>query len=162
MDIDVTVQVIPEDPERLVAAMTAGGFDLRVQDPGFVAATRVLPLVHRPSGWLVDVVLAGPGLEERFLDRAVDVSLGDDLDIKVISPEDLIVTKILAGRPKDLDDARGVMLERLPQLDLGAIRETLRLLEQALAVGDLAPTFETELARAERDRGGRPIRRPRG
>lgn len=35
----------------------------------------------------------------------------------VISAEDLIVTKILAGRPKDLDDVRGILLERLPQLE---------------------------------------------
>lgn len=68
----------------------------------------------------------------------------------VISAEDLIVTKILAGRPKDLDDVRGILLERLPQLDLSTLRSTLGLLEAALSQSDLLPQLEAELARARR------------
>jgi hypothetical protein len=155
-DIDVTVRLDPEVPERLVAEMERAGFVLRVgAADDFVAKTRVLPFVHRATGWLLDVVLAGPGLEERFIARAVDVDLGAGVRVPVISAEDLIVTKVLAGRPKDIDDVRGVLLERLDQLDLGSIRDTLGLLEAALAVGDLLPVFEAELARVRAGRRDR-------
>ncbi len=85
-------------------------------------------------------------LEDLFLSRAVPVRLGD-VTVPVISPEDLIVTKVLAGRPKDLDDVHGVLCERLTSLDVGIVRETLAILEQALDQSDLQPTFDALLAR---------------
>jgi hypothetical protein len=149
-DVDVTVRLDPEDPDALVRALGRHGFRLRV-DPAddFVRRTRVLPFVFTPNGLPVDVVLAGPGIEELFLSRAVPVRLGS-VTVPVISPEDLIVTKILAGRPKDVEDVRGILFERLPQLDLAVIRSTLGLLEAALSQTDLQPAFEAELARAQR------------
>jgi hypothetical protein len=149
-DVDVTVRLDPEDPDALVRALERHGFRLRVSPADdFVRRTRVLPFVFTPNGLPVDVVLAGPGIEELFLARAVPVRLGS-VTVPVISPEDLIVTKILAGRPKDVEDVRGILFERLPQLDLGAIRSTLGLLEAALSQSDLQPAFEAELARAQR------------
>jgi hypothetical protein len=149
-DVDVTVRLDPEDPDALVRTLERHGFRLRV-DPAddFVRRTRVLPFVFTPNGLPVDVVLAGPGIEELFLSRAVPVRVGS-VTVPVISPEDLIVTKILAGRPKDVEDVRGILFERLPQLDLAVIRSTLGLLEAALSQTDLQPAFEAELARAQR------------
>ena len=45
-DVDVTVRLAPEDPERFAADMRLAGFTLRVDDPDFVRRTRVLPFVH--------------------------------------------------------------------------------------------------------------------
>ena len=100
-DIDITVRMEPEDPERLVRVLEDGGFRLRVANAAdFVRRTRVLPFVHARTTFPVDVVLAGPGLEELFLSRAITVTLAGAA-VPVMSPEDLIVTKVLAGRPKD-------------------------------------------------------------
>ena len=150
--MDVTVQLRTEDAPGFVSRMKRAGFDLRIRDiEGFVKKTRVLPFVHRDSGVPVDVVLAGPGLEEEFLERARPVDLGGVV-LPVISPEDLIITKILASRPKDLEDIRGILRERLAKLDLRRIRSRLRLLEEALGQDDLKPLFEKELAFARRAR----------
>lgn len=92
-------------------------------------------------------MLAGPGLEEQFLDRAVVVSL-EDFSVPVISPEDLVVTKVLAGREKDLEDIRGVLRARAGTLDLDYIRRTLAMIEDALGQSDLRPVFETELSKS--------------
>ncbi len=147
-DIDVTVRMDPEEPERLARALESAGFSLRFGDaPDFVRRTRVLPFVHAASGLPLDIVLAGPGLEELFLSRAVPVALGN-LVVPVISPEDLIATKILAGRPKDLEDVRSVLRERLSKLDLDIVWSTLALLEEALGQSDLRPVFEREMAAA--------------
>lgn len=149
-DIDVTVRLVPDEPERFVAAMAGAGFSIRFEaGDDFVRRTRVLPFVHEASGWPLDVVLAGPGLEERFLSRAVLVDLGDDLRVPVLCPEDLIVTKVLAGRPNDLEDIRGILRERRDRLDVTEVRQTLRDLEEALGVSDLLPVFEAEFAKAQ-------------
>jgi hypothetical protein len=125
-DVDVTVRLDPHDPGRLVEALEGAGFRLRLEaDADFVRRTRVLPFVYEPNGLPLDVVLGGSGLEEVFLSRACPVRIGQ-VTIPVISPEDLIVAKILAGRPKDLDDVRGVLRERSASLDLATIRSTLR------------------------------------
>jgi len=149
-DVDVTVRLEPDNPDALVRAFARHGFRLRVESgDDFVRRTRVLPFVFEPNGLPVDVVLAGPGLEELFLSRAVTVRVGS-VTVPVISPEDLIVTKILAGRPKDVEDVRGILLERGGHLDLGTVRATLGMLEAALGQSDLRPAFEAELARARR------------
>ncbi len=142
-DVDVTAELDPASLDAFIQVMAKHGFDVVFGDPEFVASTRVLPFVHRASGMPLDVVLSGPGLEDGFLHRAIPANVGGTL-VPVISPEDLIVTKTLAGRPKDIEDIRGVINERRTSLDVERIRATLRLLEQALAQSDLLPLFERE------------------
>jgi hypothetical protein len=155
-DVDVTVGAVPGGTPALVAALQSRGFAVRLDvTPDFLRQTRVLPLVHGPSGVAADVVLAGPGLEDEFLARAVQVSVGG-VTVPVLSPEDLVVTKILAGRPKDIEDIRGVLAERGDRLDLARVRHVLNMLEAALGQGDLVPQFEAEVARWQQRRPSDP------
>lgn len=140
-DVDVTLRLTPDSPERFIEEMREAGFELRVQDPDFVRRTRVLPFVHQASQMPLDVVLAGSGLEDDFLARARPLGI-EGLLVPTIDPEDLIIAKILAGRPKDIEDARG--LWRIRGSDMGdtRIRSVLGLLEEALGQSDLLPAFE--------------------
>ena len=52
------------------------------------------------------------------------------------------IGKVLAGRPKDLDDAAGLWRLHAPKVDAERIRRTLRLLEEALGQSDLVSTFD--------------------
>jgi hypothetical protein len=145
-DVDVTIELALARVPSFIDAMAASGFTLRVHSgvEEFVARTRVLPFLHEPTRLPLDVVLAGPGIEEQFLARARPVDIGG-VEVPVLSAEDLIVTKVLAGRPKDREDVTGILRERGGELDLDRIRATLRLLEQALDQSDLLSAFEDEL-----------------
>lgn len=144
-DVDVTMFLDPDETEGFVAAMTAAGFDVRVADVhDFVARTRVFPFTHAGSGLALDVVLGGPGLEEEFLRTARPVDLGG-VTVPVIGPEELLVTKVLAGRPKDLDDVRGILAAQGDTLDLPRVRGLLRALEAAIDRSDLLPALEEQL-----------------
>jgi hypothetical protein len=148
LDVDITVQMEPHESAALVGCLEAAGFELRVPDEaGFVERTRVIPLRHRPSALGLDVVLAGPGWEEQFLDRARPTEIGG-VTVPIISAEDLVVTKILAGRPKDFDDVVGVLREKSSDLDLPYVRRVLGSLEQVLSVGDLLPELDRALVAA--------------
>lgn len=140
-DVDVTLQLSPEEPERFVREMQAAGFALRVDEPDFVRRTRVMPFVHVATAMPLDVVLAGSGLEDEFLARARPADIGGAV-VPLIDPEDLVIAKILAGRPKDVADAEGIWRLHGRQMDEGRIRRTLRLLEEALGQSDLSPAFE--------------------
>ena len=122
--MDATVLLGDVSTEALVAALEDEGFELRINDPAFVAATRVIPVVHRPTGLPADIVLGGPGLEELFLSRASRRSVGGT-QIPVVSAEDLIVMKILAGRDKDKEDVRAVVRAGQATLKLDTIRATI-------------------------------------
>lgn len=148
-DVDVTVQLGRRETAELVRALENAGFRLRVRDVAdFAARTRVLPFLHPRSGMPIDIVLAGPGLEEIFFKRRRRRTI-DGVPVPVASPEDIVVMKVLAGRGKDEDDAVAILAAR-PKLDLGWIRKTLRALERALDQSDLSPYFEKLLARARR------------
>lgn len=140
-DVDVTLALASDAPERFAHDMQTAGFSLRVIDPDFVRRTRVMPFVHLPTGMPLDVVLAGSGLEEEFLDRAVPTDVGGT-HVPVIERSDLIIAKILAGRPKDLDDARALWRLHGTDMDAGRIHHTLQLLEEALGQSDLLPNFK--------------------
>lgn len=154
-DVDVTVDLGPHPTGRLVAGLGRAGFELRVADVGgFVDATRVVPFVHRRTRIPVDVVLAGPGLEELFFARAEEREIGG-VRVPVASAEDLITMKVLAGRPRDLEDVVSMLRARGETLDLDQIQTTLGLLEKALARADLLPELERALQQAVRGRPGR-------
>lgn len=146
-DVDVTVRLSPDDPERFAREMEAAGFTPRVDDADFVKRTRVLPFVHTATGMPLDIVLAGSGLEDEFLERVRTVDLGGAV-VPFLHPEDLVIAKVLAGRPKDVDDAVGVWRIHGETLDGGRVRDVLRLLEEALGQSDLVPAFESIVARA--------------
>ena len=142
-DVDVTVQLGPVATRDFVTRMERAGFALRVEGtPTFISQTRVVPFEFGSTGWALDVVLGGPGLEEDFLTRAIPTEVAPGVVVPFISPEDLIVTKLLAGRPKDLEDVRGILSAQAGHLDIVAIRRLLGMLEDALGVSDLRPAFE--------------------
>lgn len=141
-DVDVTLDLAPQEPERFVREMETAGFALRVEDPDFVRRTRVMPFVHVATAMPLDVVLAGSGLEDEFFGRVRPTDLGG-VSVPLIDPEDLIIAKVLAGRPKDMEDARGVWHLKRRALDEGRIRRILRLLEEALGQSDLLSGFES-------------------
>jgi hypothetical protein len=95
----------------------------------------------------LDLVLAGPGLEEQFFARATEHLVGD-VPVPVVSPEDLVAMKILAGRPRDMEDVASVVRARR-DLDVESIRRTLRLLERALDRADLVVELDRILASAK-------------
>ncbi len=70
-DVDVTVELVATPVAALIDALERHGFRTRVADAArFAEDNRVLPVEHVAAGMPLDVVLAGPGLEELFLDQA--------------------------------------------------------------------------------------------
>lgn len=151
-DVDVTIDLGKRSAGELVAALAAAGFELRIADAaGFVEATRVLPFVHSPSRMPLDVVLAGPGLEEQFFAGVQERVIGD-ARVPVVCAEDLVAMKVLAGRPRDLDDVAAIARVHRTDLDVDKVRGTLRLLERALDRRDLVSELERVVAAARRPR----------
>jgi hypothetical protein len=149
-DVDVTVALGDRGIAELVAALETTGFEARVPEAvTFAETSRVLPVLHTSTRMPADVVLAGPGLEERFLAQAETRAI-DDVVVPVACAADLVVMKVLAGRPRDLDDAIAVLRAQGDRLDAPRARATLHELERALDRRDLLAAFDRVLAQARR------------
>lgn len=141
-DIDITVDDLPV--ETLRAAFQKAGFVLRGDIKGLDSLMehhRILPLLHRKTGFQVDVVRAGPGLEEQMLRRAIFRKLGARR-IPFVETNDLVVLKILASRSKDIEDVKALLLAAAHEIDPTVIRQRLALLGTLIDDSSLLTAFE--------------------
>lgn len=115
-DIDVTVGVQSSELARVQHATEQIGLRSSVPDvEAFVQKTNVLPLTDDPTRIRVDLIFSFTPYETEAIRRAVGVSFGET-SVRFAAAEDLIIHKLVAGRPRDVDDVRGV-LARHPTLD---------------------------------------------
>ncbi len=145
-DVDVTVDLGAVAPADLLDRLASAGFTSRVSDPlELLELSFVVPLRHQVTGMDLDLVVAGSGLERGALERSRRIRFGT-IDVPVIAPEDLIVMKVLAGRPRDLEDCSALIRSLGETLNGDQVRDLLGELEEALAVDGLLLQFE-ELVR---------------
>jgi hypothetical protein len=116
-DIDVTLGVGPARLDDVLAACEALGLEpLPEEVPAFVRSTFVLPTLDQASGIRVDLVFSTTPYEAQAIERAVRVEVAG-ARVPFATAEDLIIHKLFAGRPRDLEDAVGVVRRKGPELD---------------------------------------------
>lgn len=128
-DVDVTLGIGPERFSEVVDLARDRGWR-PLADRDFVERTMVLPCVEDASGIRIDFVFSHSVYEQQALERARRVPIGT-AQVRFASPEDLIVHKIVAGRPRDLEDVRGILLKNAA-IDLAHIRRWLREFDASL------------------------------
>lgn len=114
LDADITAWVEEGGVEAVVAELCEA-FEPFPKDPqAFVASLRVLPMKTRLGRF--DLVFGALPYEREAIRRAVPVELGGRR-VRVCSPEDLVIMKVLADRPQDILDLRGVAERQRSKLD---------------------------------------------
>jgi len=130
-DIDVTVGVGPERLSEILEWVTGNGWQVLVEAPvEFVAKTMVLPCLDPASGIRMNLIFSFSAYEQQALKRARRVPLGG-AQVCFASLEDLIVHKVLAGRPRDLEDVRSMLLKNRT-FDLEYVTRWLREFDRSL------------------------------
>jgi len=149
-DIDVTLGAGPDQLPLILEWIRACGWRALTATPEeFVARTLVLPCLDPASGIRMDLLFALSPYERQAIARARAVQVGQT-PVRFASAEDLIIHKIIAGRPRDLEDVLSVALKN-PQLDTGYIRKWLGELEKGREE-PLATRFEEIWSRARPER----------
>jgi len=146
-DIDVTLGVGPERLSAVLEWVRGNGWRVLVEAPAeFVGKTMVLPCLEPASGIRIDLVFSFSAYEQQALSRARRVPLGK-AQVCFASLEDLIIHKVLAARPRDLEDVRG-MLVKNQAFDLEYVQRWLREFDRSLG-GKSLERFE-EVRQAQR------------
>jgi len=147
-DVDITLGIPPADVRLIMEASSDLGLEILVQDAvEFAARTSVLPCLDPHTTLRVDFIFSWSAYEAEALSRVRQVRMGDT-SVCFASPEDVVVHKVIAGRPRDMEDVRGILL-RNPELDLAYVRTWLEQFDQSLA-GDFLKRLEPLLTLRER------------
>ena len=126
-DIDLIVGLIPHEVERIIEATKAEFRPLPIDVKRFVEETWVLPIEHTRARVRVDLIFSAKSFERKAFENAFTLVV-KGVSIRYISPGDLIVQKIIAGRPRDLEDARGVLRVQANRIDEKRVEKELLVL----------------------------------
>jgi hypothetical protein len=135
-DVGVVMLVSTDDLPRLIEAAAQEGFTPRIADAEkFARHNRVLLLRHQDSSIDVDISLGILPFEVEAVERSTLYQIGE-VAIRLPTPEDLIIFKAVAHRPKDLMDIQAIIASH-PTLDRERIRHWMRQFAQALDMPEL-------------------------
>ena len=136
MTVAVDLVILATVDEALTLVRELGSTPFEPLFPGVeevVTRAFILPLRHRLTGVRVDLAIGMSGFEQDAVARATPVMIGA-ASVPVVSIEDLLVMKALAGRPQDDEDIRGLVAARQQTIDWEACLTLAERLGSAIDV----------------------------
>ena len=121
-DVDLLLADAGRGLESLEEMLTEAGWNVRRADP----AGELLRITHAEFG-TADLLFAGTAYQRISIERAIRETVGD-IDVPVLTPEDVVLHKLIAGRYQDLADIEAI-LETSPALDHDYLSVWLRTWE---------------------------------
>lgn len=128
-DVDLLIRMKPFDEAELVRRMTEAGCKL-LREPPFliIGSSRILQLSYKPPGTFLDIRIdlffADSEYQQLALSRRVEMKLpGVDDAVFMLSCEDLILFKLLAGRILDRADCAYLLRFNRDTLDVGYLMQ---------------------------------------
>jgi predicted nucleotidyltransferase len=154
-DIDIVAMVQSHRQEEFLNAIVQR-FHPRLPDAVPFAQRHGVLLVTAANGVPVDISLGIPGYEEEVMRRAIRVAFPGTRPVRLVTAEDLIIHKCVAGRPRDLEDIERILIRQGPALDLAYVRRWLREFAAATEDAEVCARFEDAV------KGTRAARRRKG
>ncbi len=122
-DVDLLLNIGKNDPHRVLGLLRAAGIRIKHDPPitSFGKLDLVELLYEPPEAFVelqIDLLLAASAYHEQALKRRIATRLPDlDVEIAVLSCEDMILHKLLAGRIIDRADAAALLRANRESLD---------------------------------------------
>ena len=136
IDVDLVVWLEPEAWEHFVeSAASFGIVPRRAGALQFAKERRVLLLEHQATGIGIDISFGALPFESEMIQRSKTVELGG-IPLRVATPEDVIIMKMIAHRAKDLRDIDNIMSVQ-HDLDFERIRDWVRQFAEVLETPEL-------------------------
>ncbi len=135
-DVDAMFLLSTHDITQFLEAAKAENIQPRISNAEeFARKSRVLLLQHSPTETNIDISLGILPFEEEMVERGI-VQSTSTLSIRLPTPEDLIIMKAIAHRPKDLEDIRTVV-DKNPKLDVARIEKWVKSFAEVLEMPSL-------------------------
>ncbi len=110
-DIDITLGIGADKLEIIIELAKSLKLSILVKDPEtFVQKTMVLPVLDEKSGIRADLIFSNSAYEQSAMKRVNRITL-EGLEINFASLEDVVIHKMVAGRPRDIEDVKSILLK---------------------------------------------------
>lgn len=140
VDLDAVILADMDGVPRLISEAATLGIKPRISDPiAFARRNRVLLFRHQPTGVDIDISLGELPFEIEMIERSRCLQVGL-IQLQLPTPEDLIIMKTVAHRPKDLEDIQAIARNN-PDLDKARIENWVRQFSEVLDLPDLWKTI---------------------
>ena len=146
-DADALILLSVEELPQLMELARKEGLQPRIADAvAFARRSRVVLLRHQESNIDVDISLGLLPFEVETVERSTEHQAGT-LRIRLPTPEDLIILKAVAHRPKDMLDIEAVIAAQA-HLDTGRIAFWVRQFADVLEAPEIWTDVEKLLRKA--------------
>ncbi len=143
-DIDITLGISVDGLFDVVAICKEAGLNIIPDNyQNFAQKTFVLPAHDKSSGIRVDFIFSFTPYEQQAIKRARKVKIKNRF-VKFASVEDVIIHKIFAGRPRDIEDIRHIVIKNR-SIDRAYIRKWLRKFDKSSKTVCFTDTFNHTL-----------------
>ena len=123
-DIDAVIQGDAVAVDGLLRILSRHQICPRISDAAaFAQANLVLLVRHEPTGVDLDLSFGWTAFEHEAIAVSVAAKYGAQ-EVPIARPEDILIFKAMAGRPRDVDDA-AALLDLYPDIDLARVRKRL-------------------------------------
>lgn len=123
-DIDIALGIGISGLEKIRRIAHALGLKPLVKEvETFVKETMVFPVIDEKSGIRVDFIFSFSPYERQAIQRSKGIKIGRS-EVKIAALEDVVIHKIIAGRPRDLEDVESILLKN-PDYDARYIEKWL-------------------------------------
>ena len=139
-DIDITLGLGSNDYKVILDLVKDLKLKVLVEDPGsFVNEFMVLPVLDENSGIKIDFIFSFTLYEQEAIKRSNKIKIREAM-VNFASVEDIIIHKVFAGRARDLEDVKNIILKN-KSLDKEYIFKCLKTFDEALH-GDFTKSFK--------------------
>ncbi len=130
-DIDITLNIGIEELNKILGISKILKFKILTKNPiDFVKKTLVLPAFDSKTGMRVDFIFSYSEYEKQAIKRAKKIKIKGTF-VKFCAIEDLVIHKIISGRPRDLEDVK-IILMKNKFLDEKYLTKWLKSFEEVL------------------------------
>jgi predicted nucleotidyltransferase len=136
-DIDAMFLLPVKDIPQLLEAASEEGIEPRIDNAAeFARKSRVILLKHVISNTNIDLSLGVLPFEQEMVERSIVYQVDATLQLRLPTPEDLIILKAIAHRPKDMEDIR-ILADKYPKLDIPRIEKWVKQFAEVLEMPSL-------------------------
>jgi len=131
-DIDITLGLNVSDAEKILNLLPDLNAEPLTKDPSdFIKTTWVLPVKEKDSGIKIDFTFSFSDYEQQAIQNAKRIDVAG-YNVSFCSLEDLIIHKVFAGRPRDLEDVKNLYVKNKRVLNRDYILQWLKSFDSSV------------------------------
>lgn len=130
-DVDLKVLLTRQDTQRLLEVLSSFSTPL-VPNPAEMLKKQAVLFIQDNLGTRIDLLLAETPYDVIAIQRGRNVEIQPGISIRLCSPEDLIIYKLISTRMRDHEDVISVVRRQANSLDDSYILDWLSQFETAL------------------------------